>query len=154
MADIVAILEDNAGRIAAMRTCLTQMSNVAEILFFETAHDMVAWLDEHLGEVAMISLDHDLSLRDNAGRKVDCGTGRQVADYLAALPPTCPVIVHSSNDVCAQGMFFTLKDAGWPSSRVYPCDDTAWIANAWIEQVRRFVAEGWFVFSGDSLDEV
>jgi hypothetical protein len=64
---------------------------------------------------------------------------------LATAPPTWPVIVDSSNDVCAQGMFFTLKDGGWPVSRIYPCDDTAWIAGAWVQQVHRFVADGWIV---------
>ena len=49
---------------------------------------MIAWLGEHLGNVALVSLDHDLPLRDHAGKAIDCRTGRQAADYLASVPPT------------------------------------------------------------------
>ena len=127
-----------------MRTCLAEILPV-EAIFFEKSREMIAWLGQHLGEVVFISLDHDLPLRDADGRSIDCGTGREVADYLASMPPTCPVIVHSSNDVCAAGMFFALKDAGWPCSRVYPCNDTAWIGAAWAEQVRRYIHDGWIL---------
>jgi hypothetical protein len=40
-------------------------------------------------------------------------------------------------------MFFALRDAGWPCGRVYPCDDQVWISDAWAEQVRRYVRDGW-----------
>ena len=70
------------------------------------------------------------------------GTGRQVADYLAAMPPTCPIIVHSANDQGASGMFFALKDAGWLCSRVYPCDDLIWIKSSWTARVRRYLDYG------------
>ena len=104
---------------------------------------MIAWLGEHLGRVILLSLDHDLPLRGPAGEAIDCGTGREVADFLASVPPTCPVIVHSSNNFFAPGMFFALKDSGWPCSRVYPSDNTAWIAASWADQVRQFVSDGW-----------
>jgi hypothetical protein len=94
-------------------------------------------------DVVLISLDHDLPVRSRNGARIDCGNGRQVADYLASLPPTCPVIVHSSNDSCATGMFFALKDAGWPCRRVYPCEGYTWIGGAWAEEVRLYVRNGW-----------
>jgi hypothetical protein len=140
--EFAAILEDNADRIAVMRPCLAEALPGLEAVFFANAAEMIAWLGQHLGQVLLISLDHDLPLRDVEGQPIDCGTGRDVADYLASLPPTCPVIVHSSNDVCATGMFFAMKDADWPCSRVYPCDDTAWIGDAWAEQLRRYVRDG------------
>lgn len=143
MAERAAILEDDLNRVVAMRACLEAILPGVEIDFFSNAQEMIAWFGEHLGEVALISLDHDLPLRDDAGRSVDSGTGRQVADFLASLPPTCPVIVHSSNNFYAPGVFFTLKDAGWPCSRVYPCDDYAWIADAWADEIRRYVRDGW-----------
>ena len=143
MADQVAILEDDPNRIAAMRACLTESLPGIEVVVFEHAQEMIAWLDQHLGEVVLISLDHDLPLRDHEDQTLDCGTGRQVADYLALTPPTCPVIVHSSNGFSAPGMCFALKDAGWPCSRVYPCDDTAWIASVWAEQVGKYICDGW-----------
>jgi hypothetical protein len=143
MSGLVAILEDDAGRIAAMRASLAKVLPGTEALFFENARKTIAWLGEHQGEVVLISLDHDLPLRNDAGLMMDFGTGREVADYLASVLPTCPVIVHSSNDHGASGMFFALRDAGWPCGRVYPCDDQVWISDAWAEQVRRYVRDGW-----------
>lgn len=142
MAGIVAILEDHAGRIAEMRACLGEVLPGMEVAFFEDAGGMIEWLGQHLSSVVLISLDHDLPLRDREGQRIDCGTGRQVADYLAARPPSCPVIVHSSNEDCASGMFFCLKDAGWSVSRVRPWDEEAWVRAAWIERVRKYVQEG------------
>ena len=143
MGDVVVILEDNADRLTAMRACLGQVLPGTQMVVFEHAQQMIDWLAQHLAEAVLISLDHDLPLRNAGGGAIDCGTGRQVADYLASLPPTCRVIVHSANDACAAGMFFVLKDAGWPCSRVYACDDVAWVAAAWAEEVRRYVREGW-----------
>jgi hypothetical protein len=142
VAEVIAILEDDPDRVAAMRTSLDETLPGIEAVFFEDAQKMIAWLSERLGEIVLISLDHDLPLRDHEGMAIDCGTGRHVADYLASFPPTCPVIVHSSNNNCASGMFFALKDAGWPVSRVYPSDDTRWIADSWARQIRRLVGDG------------
>ncbi|HEX4054350.1 MAG TPA: cyclic-phosphate processing receiver domain-containing protein [Tepidisphaeraceae bacterium] len=116
---------------------MVELLPAIKLVFFDSAPAMISWLGQHLADVALISLDHDLPLRDVAGTSTDYGTGRQVADFLASVPPTCPVIVHSSNDRCATGMFFALKDAKWPCSRVYPCDDLAWIKSSWADQVRR-----------------
>jgi hypothetical protein len=143
VAGVVVILEDDVNRITAMRASLADVLPGLDIAVFEDAHQMIAWLGGRLGQVVLISLDHDLPLRQEPGRTVDCGTGRQVADFLASMPPTCPVIVHSSNDPCATGMFFTLKDAGWPCSRIYPSPDPAWIRDAWVARVRRYVRDGW-----------
>ncbi|MDB5290124.1 MAG: hypothetical protein JWL69_1365 [Phycisphaerales bacterium] len=148
VAEFVAILEDDANRVTAMRASLSEVLPGIESIFLDDAGKMIAWLGEHLGEVVLISLDHDLPLRGHAGQTTDCGTGRQVADYLASVLPTCPVIVHSSNDHGASGMFYALNDAGWPCSRVYPCDDYAWIAGAWAEQVRCYVLDGWVTSAG------
>ena len=139
----VAILEDDSLRIAAMRTCVAEVLPGIEAVFFENAAEMIAWLGERLGHVVLISLDHDLPLRPRDGVVIDCGTGRQVADFLASMPPTCPVIVHSSNDLCAPGMFFALKDAGWPCRRVYPCGDLAWVAASWGKEIQRLLRGGW-----------
>lgn len=135
----LAILEDDARRIQAMRSCVAEISPGIELAFFTDAQAMILWLGQHLGDVGLISLDHDLPLRNAAGTVVDCGTGRQVVDFLTSFPPTCPVIIHSSNDACASGMFFALKKANWICSRVYPRDDLAWVKDAWATQVRRYM---------------
>jgi hypothetical protein len=139
----VAVLEDNAGRLAEMRACLAEVLPQHEAVFFDNADEMIAWLKEHLPEVMLISLDHDLplwQLRD--GQQVDPGAGRMVADYLSTLEPTCPVIIHSSNENSAPGMMRVLHDAGWPHHRVYPCDDNQWIRNAWIGEIRCHLQPG------------
>lgn len=120
-----------------MTAVLKELLPAASTVFFEDASVMLAWLTEHLGEADLISLDHDLPIRrDEENRLIDCGTGRQVADWLAARKPVCPVIVHSSNEPCAAGMMFALHDGGWRCRRVYPRDDLDWIADAWAEVVR------------------
>jgi len=143
MTPIVAILEDDANRIREMRACLDQALPAAQVVVFEVAREMIAWLAAHLGDVILISLDHDLPLRDGNGHPLDCGSGREVADFLASMPPTCPVIVHSSNNYCAPGMFYALKEKGWPVSRVCPMDDLAWVQRDWAARVTRYIREGW-----------
>ncbi len=138
MALCIAILEDDPQRIAEMRRCLGEQLPNLESVFFDNAPSMMRWLDANLPDVLLISLDHDLPLRDVDGQSVDSGTGRQVADYLASLPPTCPVIVHSSNQNFAPGMVAVLQPA-WLVAQVYPYDDCQWISKGWIEQVLRLV---------------
>lgn len=98
---MIVILEDNERRIAAMTSVLRKVLPAASAICFEDARQMLAWLADRLGEADLISLDHDLPVRrDEENRLIDCGTGREVANYLAALPPTCPVIVPGGNGGC------------------------------------------------------
>jgi len=143
VAEIIAILEDDPRRVAEMRACLAEMLRGLEVVFFENAAVMIEWLTPHRADVVLISLDHDLPLKSAEGETIDCGTGRQVADFLATLEPTCPVIVHSSNLDCAREMLFALADGGWTHSQVYPRDDLAWIRDAWREQITQYVRSGW-----------
>jgi hypothetical protein len=139
----VAILEDNADRIDEMQACLSEALPDVLSVFFENAFEMIAWLKEHLGEVVLISLDHDLPLLDGEGRPSDCGDGRMVADFLASRPPTCPVIVHSSNAYCAPGMCYALEEAHWLLARVVPYEEHAWVRSAWKPQIDKWVKDGW-----------
>jgi CheY-like chemotaxis protein len=133
----IVILEDDPARTTEMTAVLQELLPAASTVFFEDAGVMHTWLAEHLGEVNLISLDHDLPIRrDEDNRLIDCGTGRQVADWLAARKPVCPVIVHSSNELCAAGMMFALRDGSWRCRRVYPRDDVEWIGREWAEMVR------------------
>jgi len=139
----VAILEDNPVRIAEMRACLAEALPAASGIVFENAFEMIEWLNDHLGEVMLISLDHDLPLPGVDGRTIACGGGRMVADFLASRAPTCPVIVHSSNDYCAPGMFFALEEAGWPTARVVPYEGHQWVRGVWKPQVVKYLRDGW-----------
>ena len=139
----VAILEDDPSRIAAMRYSLEQLLPGCEQAIFEDASEMIAWLRGHLGETVLISLDHDLPFFQNIdGTVTDCGTGREVVDHLCASEVACPVIVHSSNDPCAQGMVRCLRDAGIVHARVYPHADTEWVRTAWVEVIREYARAG------------
>jgi hypothetical protein len=134
----IAILEDERNRLDAMARCLAALPDEFEPVTFDRADAMITWLDEHLNRVALISLDHDLPLIARPdGRVEDFGTGRMVADWLAEQTPVCPVIVHTSNENAAPGMIRVLTDGGWTYFRVYPHDDCAWVATAWVDAVRR-----------------
>ena len=141
----MAILEDNAGRIAQMQACLAEALPGVPSVFFENALEMISWLQQHLGEVLLISLDHDLPMLDANGQPTDRGDGRMVADFLASTLPTCPVIVHSSNAECAPGMYFTLKENKRPTVRIVPYEDQVWVRDAWKPQLLRWIREGWIV---------
>jgi len=137
MPKCIAILEDDLRRIDEMRRHLDVSASELEYHFFEDANEMIAWLREHLADTIVMSLDHDLPLRFEDGRPIDFGTGRQVADFLIGVPPSCPVIVHSSNMTAAAGMVFALQQAWWPVTQVYPCEDLAWIAATWMPELLR-----------------
>ena len=70
---------------------------------------------------------------------LDPGTGREVADYLAAKTPVCPVVIHTTNTPAALGMEMVLKDAHWKTYRVLPFDDLEWIPTDWFRTVRRAI---------------
>src|SRR5215208_5877028 len=57
---VIAILEDNPARAAAMKSALHRRFPDAEAIFFDNAPDMVAWLPGNLPTVCLLSLDHNL----------------------------------------------------------------------------------------------
>jgi len=135
----IAILEDNEPRVAEMRAWLAEALPDCEVIFFDNANEIIAWLSEHLARVSLISLDHDLLLRTADGRWVDGGTGREVVDFLVRSAPACPVLVHSSNEVAAQGMLGVLRKNKWKCAQVHRYEDVSWIRQAWAEAVARLV---------------
>jgi hypothetical protein len=139
MHQVIAVLEDNADRIAAMDDCLADKFPFFERQFFRTADAAIGWLSEHLLQAVCISLDHDLEPASSGDP--DPGTGRAVADFLAAARPVCPVIIHTTNRPAADGMEMTLVDGGWSVERVLPYDDCRWIAEAWLPLVRHAIVD-------------
>lgn len=133
---VVAILEDDEGRIEAMRRQLEKIVPGVSIVFFDNAPDMLFWFQDNLGSVALLSLDHDLGPNRKRDAKVfDPGTGRDVVEYLCIQKPTCLVLIHSSNSTAAQRMNFALTDAGWMNERVFPFGDIEWITTSWSSKV-------------------
>ena len=130
-----AILDDNAERLDAMRSRLEDRFPQYEVCTFGDSATMIDWLCGNQKRTIAISLDHDLEPQPGTG-SIDPGTGREVANYLAAQPVTCRIIVHSSNQFAADGMTRQLEDSGWLVDRVVPCDDLAWIEHDWFEAAR------------------
>ena len=140
----VAILEDHPERVEHMRRVLKATLPACERRFFAEAPDMIKWLGEHLVRVVFVSLDHDLdSVIRLSQRATDPGCGRDVADWLAAQPPICPVFVHTTNEDASLGMIRVLEEAGWPTHRVYPRGDLEWIEQEWADDLRAHLRDGW-----------
>ncbi len=129
----IVILEDDARRIAAMREVLAAGFADHPLFLLWDAPKMIAWLRLHLAEVALLSLDNDLI--DPEGVSVELGEGRDVADFLAGLAPSFPVVLHTSNSGAAITMSETLRESGWSVSRVAPVDDLAWIPGPWARRI-------------------
>ncbi len=145
MAGVIFILEDNPARLVRMHRVLDRELPAHGRRVADDGAAAVAWLTDHLVSVDLISLDHDLDSVPRPGEDpaVDHGCGRGVVDYLEARPPTCPVIVHTSNATAGDGMYFTLRRAGWPTFRVYPSDRHGWIGQAWAQQIHELKGRRW-----------
>jgi hypothetical protein len=136
----IAILEDDARRIAEMTRCLAACLPACEIVYFDNAPDMIAWLKLHREELSAIGLDHDLGPnRFRAGAIFDPGTGRDVADFLASCAPVCPILIHTTNALAAPGMECVLNDSGWHQSRIVPYGDLEWIDEIWVKKMEKIV---------------
>jgi len=130
--EYVAILEDDERRRNGMQPILAALLPGSPAMFFENAPDMLVWLRERLGEVVLLCLDHDLGPNQQRGGEVfDPGCGRDIADFVAAHQPSCPVVIHTTNSYAAPGMVAVLEQAGWFVSRVVPFSDLEWLTLSW-----------------------
>src|SRR5437868_3140484 len=112
MAMKIGVLEDNEDRQAVMRARLTDRFYQYDTCLFASAGEMIHFLDEHLADTLVISLDHDLELRPGRdGRCADPGMGREVADYLAGHDPVCRVILRATYVQGSVGIEGVLRDA-------------------------------------------
>jgi hypothetical protein len=136
MPTVIAVLEDDAGRTAAMHGVLSSVAPAADVVFFDNAPDMIDWLTSNLSNVRLLCLDHDLGPnRERDGERFDPGIGRDVVDFLINHAPACSVIIHSSNSIGANGMKTALELAGWSAERVGPYGDLTWVTERWNERV-------------------
>lgn len=133
MRQYIAILEDDAERIEHMKQILESDFSDHSVRFFSNALSMIDWVEQHLDDVALFSLDHDLIAEDlNAP---DPGDGRDVANYLATKDAWCPVIIHSTNYYGRVGMKYALLDRGWTVEIISPEPEIEWIDNKWEKAV-------------------
>ena len=138
----IVILEDDPRRRRAMRAALADRLPQYPPRFFTTAAEAARHLHDHLDRALLVVLDHDLDpVPVHARRSLDAGTGRDVADFLAAREPACPVVLHTTNRPAAVGMETELAEAGWAVTVVVPHGDLEWIAGDWLRAVRDAVVE-------------
>jgi hypothetical protein len=139
----IAILEDDERRQGGMARLLAASFPEHDAVFFDNAPDMLAWLAEHLADVSLVCLDHDLGpSRIREGERFEPGTGRDVANLLAGTKACCPVVIHTSNYIAAPGMVLALESGGWSVDRVVPFRDLEWLEEAWFPTVTTKIKQG------------
>ena len=142
MGGYLAILEDDEERTAAMRNRMADFFHTYEPVFFDNGPDMIDWLQNYLPSTVLICLDHDLGpSRIRNGEAFDPGTGRDVVDFLSTQKPHCPIIIHTSNYLAAQGMEMILNDSGWMNSRVIPVNELQWVDSVWVPEVQKYLGD-------------
>jgi len=131
----VLILEDDPRRVERFRAVLSELDAGLECVVWHDAHTMIKELPGHLADSVLISLDHDLDSIDHPDDAEYPGDGRQVVRFLMTIPPTAPVLIHSSNDIAADEMEPNLAQCGWNVVRVEPfCKD--WIEVDWKREIQ------------------
>jgi hypothetical protein len=133
---MLLMLEDNAERVQRFRAALQQIDPALELRLWRSAWVMLREMPALLPAARLISLDHDLDPEE--GDPSDPGTGWDVTKVLAELPPTCPVIIHTSNGERATWMMGELELGGWEFHRLPPLGDD-WIERDWRRLVRRLL---------------
>jgi hypothetical protein len=132
----VIILEDNVRRIEEMRRVVPGNMRV----WFERSQDaMICRLGDLNNTIHAVSLDHDLEKYDSA--ESDPGDGRGVAKWIAESGLKFPVLIHTSNAVMGDSMYFTLVDSGFTVDRIDPYDDLAWIERSWLPKITKLAID-------------
>ena len=139
----IAILEDDERRQGGMARLLAASFPEYDTVFFDNAPDMLVWLAEHLTDVSLVCLDHDLGpSRIRECERFEPGTGRDVANFLAGTKACCPVVIHTTNYIAAPGMVLALESGGWSVDRVVPFNDLEWLEEVWIPTVTTKIKQG------------
>ncbi|MCZ6564754.1 MAG: hypothetical protein O6852_01255, partial [Gammaproteobacteria bacterium] len=89
------VLEDNLNRTESFYEAASLTDTKVSIKVWRIASLMIEELPNYINEASLISLDHDLYKHKDDDP--DPGTGREVANYLSTLVPSCPIIIHSTN---------------------------------------------------------
>jgi hypothetical protein len=135
---LLLMLEDNSDRIRRFSAALKRLDPALPLKVWRDAWVMIRELETWLPEARLLSLDHDLDPAP-AGAS-DPGTGLDFARHLGALPPRCPVIIHTSNSDRANWMAGLLELGGWSFHRVAPIGDD-WIETDWSDEVGRLLKQ-------------
>jgi hypothetical protein len=133
---MILMLEDNADRVQRFTEALRRIDAALPLQLWRSAWAMIREVEDYLPHARLISLDHDLDPEE--GDSCDPGTGWEVTKVLAALPPACPVIIHTSNGERAGWMMGEFELGGWEYHRVPPLGED-WIEQDWRRLVRRLL---------------
>ncbi len=133
----ILILEDNDERIAGFQAAVAKLGDGFDLKIWRDAPSMIAECEAFFPTTTLISLDHDLNLQP--GTTTDPGTGLDVAQFLAACLPVCPLIIHSTNADRAWSMHNELRFADWIAERVSPIG-TDWIETLWLPKARELMS--------------
>ena len=136
MAMLIAILEDNADRVLAMKKWLDDRLSVYDRFVTDDPHELIGKLRERMEDVLGVSLDHDLHERPDGSTEL---TGMMVADFLATQPPRFPILLHTSNVRDGETMKQRLLSKEWRVTWVTPFDDTTWIGNDWYPTLKKAI---------------
>jgi DNA-binding NarL/FixJ family response regulator len=107
MGQDLVLLEDTPGRVRAVERWIKDRPELT-LIHRAKANDLIAWLEEHLADAVLISLDYHLG-----GAGPGAGSGFDVALWLARQEPTCPVIIHTSDRTAGTYLSEALKVGGW-----------------------------------------
>lgn len=133
---MVLMLEDNAERIERFTATLRRLDAALELRTWRNAWTMIREVDLLLPGARLLCLDHDLEPEE--GNPEDPGTGWDVTRHLVIFPPTCPVIIHTSNGERGTWMEGEFDLAGWKYHRIAPLGND-WIEQDWRRLVRRLL---------------
>jgi hypothetical protein len=133
---VLLMLEDNADRIQRFTATLRAVDPSLPLHIWRDAAKMIREAPPLLSDARLISLDHDLDPEE--GSTTDPGTGWDVAKHFAALPPVCPVVIHTSNGERANWMMGEFELGGWKHYRLPPLGDD-WIERDWRRLIRRLL---------------
>jgi hypothetical protein len=125
---MLLMLEDDRERIERFTAARKAIAPSMPLVVWRSATRMLREVESFLPTACLISLDHDLEPCE--GETADPGDGIDVARFLAALPPVCPVIIHSSNRSRSDWMIGEFELGGWKCKRVAPIGDD-WIEAHW-----------------------
>jgi hypothetical protein len=135
---MLLMLEDDQERIDRFTASLELIAPSLRLVIWRSATKMVREVEPFLSSARLISLDHDLEPEE--GDCEDPGDGIDVARFLAARPPVCPVIIHSSNGTRSDWMKGEFELGRWKYRRVAPIGDD-WIEAYWRVVVRDLLRE-------------
>ena len=125
---MLLMLEDDRERIERFTATLKAVAPSMGLMVWRSARRMIREVEPFLSAARIISLDHDLEPAE--GETEDPGDGIDVARFLAARPPACPVIIHSSNGSRSDWMIGEFELGGWKYKRVARIGDD-WIESHW-----------------------